>query len=285
MVNDKINQDQLYNLLVSRELSWQSIILDLINTDQLDPWDIDLALLSQRYLEKIRELEESSFYISSKVLLAAAILLRIKSELLIDKYIKSLDEILFGKEKEKEKLPFEFDLNGVSDLMPRTPIPRLKKVTLPELMSALERAMVTENRRIQKEVSARHASKLVSLYVPKKTTNIKEKIREIYDKVISHFHKQQTEKIKFSDISGDNRESKISTFVPLLHLDNQERLSLDQEKHFEEIFISLFKSEGISKEELTKITNIEELREKLGVDKPKINDAAENTKPSENPSH
>ena len=75
-------------------MSWQQIILDLIKSDQLDPWDIDLVILTKKYLEKIHELEESNIYISSKILLAAAILLRVKSEILIDKYIKSLDEIL-----------------------------------------------------------------------------------------------------------------------------------------------------------------------------------------------
>ena len=94
---ERVGQNELYNLLVSRELSWQAIIYDLIKSEQLDPWDIDLVLLTQKYLEKIKELEEASFHVSSKILHAAAILLRIKSEILLSKYLKSLDEILFGK--------------------------------------------------------------------------------------------------------------------------------------------------------------------------------------------
>ena len=81
--NVKVSQEQLYDLLLSRELSWQEIIYDLIASEQLDPWDIDLTFLASRYLDKIRQLEEASFFISSKVLLAASILLRIKSELLL----------------------------------------------------------------------------------------------------------------------------------------------------------------------------------------------------------
>jgi len=252
MAENKVSQEQIYSLLVSRELSWQSIILDLINTEQLDPWDIDLALLAQRYLKKIKEMEESSFYISSKVLLAAAFLLRIKSELLIERYIKSLDEILFGKEEEKEKPPFEFDISGVSDLLPKTPLPRMRKVTLQELMSALNHAMTTEQRRIKKEVAIRHATKLAMMYVPKKTVNIRQRIKEIYEKIIEYFQKQQCERIKFSELAGETRESKISTFVPLLHLDNQEKVSLEQERHFEEIFISLFKPTAEEIEETEK---------------------------------
>lgn len=247
---DRVGQDQIYNLLISRELSWQTIILDLINTEQLDPWDIDLAMLTQKYMEKIQELEESSFYISSKVLLAAALLLRIKSEILIDKYIKSLDEILFGKKPEKEEKEFEFDLSGVMDLLPRTPIPRQKKVTLAELMEALEHAMMVEQRRIKKEVAIRHATKLAMMYIPKKTRRLREMVREIYGKIMAIFQKQEI--IKFSELAGETREGKISTFVPCLHLDKDEKISLEQQKPFEEIFISIFKP-----------TTVEEVQEEV----------------------
>src|SRR3990172_11099257 len=91
-----VKQDQIHNLLFNREIGWQEIIYDLINTEQLNPWDIDIIILTGKYLEKIAQLEEADFFVSSKVLLAASLLLRIKSEVLLNKYIKSIDEILFG---------------------------------------------------------------------------------------------------------------------------------------------------------------------------------------------
>ena len=99
---EKVNQEQLYDLLTGKEISWQAIVYDLINSEQLDPWDIDLIVLTKRFFEKILELEEQDFYISSKVLLAASLLLRIKSELLLNKHIKSIDDILFGKKDDKK---------------------------------------------------------------------------------------------------------------------------------------------------------------------------------------
>ena len=62
--NGKVGNSEIYNLLVSRELSWQQIIYDLIQSEQLDPWDIDISILTQKYLEKIRELEDANFFIS-----------------------------------------------------------------------------------------------------------------------------------------------------------------------------------------------------------------------------
>jgi len=235
---EKVSQEQLYDLLTSRELSWQEIIYDLVNSEQLDPWDVDLALLTRSYIDKIHQLEETSFFISSKILFAAAILLRIKSEFLLDRYIKSVDEILFGKPQPKEKVPFEFDMEEV-DLLPRTPLPRFRKVTLQELMAALNKAMVTEQRRIKKEISIKQALFDAGTVLPRRTINIKEKLKEIYQKIIEFFSKKEAEEMTFTQLVGENKEEKILTFVPLLHLDYQEKVMLNQPEHFKEIFIRL----------------------------------------------
>src|SRR3989344_2953862 len=83
-VEEKISPNQFYDVITSRKPDWQSIIYELIATDKLDPWDIDIVILTRRYFEKIAELDdEPDFYVSSRVLLAAALLLRIKSEFLL----------------------------------------------------------------------------------------------------------------------------------------------------------------------------------------------------------
>ena len=238
--NEKVGQAQLYDLLTGRDTSWQQIIYDLIQSEQLDPWDIDLALLTKSYIDKIKELEETEFYISSKIFLAAAILLRIKSELLIKRYIRSLDEILFGKPEEKEKAPFYIELEDV-DLFPRTPLPRQRKVTLQELMSALNKAIDTEQRRIKKEIDIRQALKNAAIVLPTRTINLREKIREIYNKILAFFSSKQEQQLTFSQLAGTNKIERIGTFVPLLHLDFHQKIDLDQQEHFGEIYITMKK--------------------------------------------
>jgi len=234
---EKISQEQLYSLLTSKELSWQEIIYDLVKSEQLDPWDIDIALLTRSYIEKILQIEETSFFMSSKILFAAAILLRLKSEFLLNRYIKDIDDVLFGKPQLKEKVEFEFELEDV-DLLPRTPLPRLRKVTLQELMTALDKAMFTEQRRIKKEIDGRRAIFEANAFLPRKIINIKEKIREIYQKILEFF-KTKTEEMTFTQLAGEGRDEKIATFIPLLYLDSQNKVMLNQPQHFEEIFISL----------------------------------------------
>ena len=48
---NRIDQNQFFELISSGELGWQGIIYDLIKTEQLDPWDIDLSRLSEKYIE------------------------------------------------------------------------------------------------------------------------------------------------------------------------------------------------------------------------------------------
>ena len=149
---DRINQSQFFDLITSEELSWQSIIYDLIKTEQLDPWDIDLSVLADKYVEIIAQLEEADFFVSSKVLLACSLLLRLKSE--INSYIQDLNDALYGKKEESrfELERIEIDENELPILTPRTPMARHKKVTLQELMNALNHAINTETRRIKREI-------------------------------------------------------------------------------------------------------------------------------------
>ncbi|MBM3233045.1 hypothetical protein FJZ18_02675 [Candidatus Pacearchaeota archaeon] len=235
----KVGQEQIHGLLFSDTLSWQSIIYDLINTEQLEPWDIDISLLAQKYLERIKELEEENFFISSKVLLAAAILLRMKSEILLHHDLPGLDEVLFGKKEEKKYHQERIELEGeVPGLIARTPLPRFKKVTLEELMSALGKAITTENRRIRRIVVKRQQEFETALSLPKTKINLKDQISGVYRRLREIF-KSRENPYPFSELAGKSTEERVATFVPLLHLDNQQKVWLEQEGHFSEIWILL----------------------------------------------
>jgi len=236
-----VNQEQIHDLLFSREIGWQDIIYDLINTEQLDPWNINITILTEKYLIKIQKLEEADFFVSSKVLLAASLLLRIKSEILLNRYIKSIDDILFGKKEEKSYALERIELDEeIPELVPRSPVPRFKKVTLDELITALNKAINTENRRIKKEIINKNALRETGISLPKRKFSIKGKIKELYTKLVLHFNdnKKHT-KITFTDFVGKDKEERIISFPPLLHLENQKKVWLHQPQHFDEIDIWL----------------------------------------------
>ncbi|MBU2562197.1 MAG: segregation/condensation protein A [Nanoarchaeota archaeon] len=242
-LDNSVKQEQIHNLLFNREIGWQEIIYDLINTEQLDPWDINIVILTEGYLEKIQKYEEADFFVSSKVLLAAALLLRIKSEILLNKYIKSIDEILFGKQEKKKHVLERIELEEeIPILIPRSPIPRFKKVTLKELIDSLNKAITTENRRIKKEILNKNALRESSFSIPKRKFSIKGKIKEIYSRLFKSLDEEKGKhKVSYTDFIGTNREERIISFAPLLHLENQKKVWLHQDDHFEEIYIWLKK--------------------------------------------
>ncbi len=231
------SQEQVHRIVFSREIGWQEIIYDLINSEQLDPWNIDIIVLTNNYMKKLQQYEEDNYFVSSKVLLAAALLLRIKSEILLNKYIRSIDEILFGK---KEKKPVNFERIELEDyipeLVPKSPLPRFRKVTLKELVESLNKAIITENRRIHKEIIGRNALRETSFSLPKRRYIIKDKIKEIYDILFGHFQNSEAG-ISFSSIVGEDREGLIYSFSSLLHLENQKKIWLEQKEHFGEILV------------------------------------------------
>ncbi|MBM3231929.1 hypothetical protein FJZ21_00940 [Candidatus Pacearchaeota archaeon] len=238
-LKERVGQEQIHDLLFDERLSWQTIIYDLINSEQLDPWDINLSVLANKYIEKVRILEEANFFISSKVLLAASLLLRLKSEILLSRDLQSLDDILYGKKEEKvyaqERIELDEEIPG---LIPRTPLPRHKKVSLQELILALSKAMNTESRREHKALILKQHEINAYLPIPKKLFNLQDKIKGIYSKLKSMFSKSD-ERIALSELSSMDSEERLLTFVSLLHLDNQQKVWLEQEGHFEEIWVLL----------------------------------------------
>jgi segregation and condensation protein A len=276
----KIGFNQFYDVITGKKPDWQSIIYDLISTEQLDPWDIDIVVLTNKYFEKIEELaldesEEIDFYVSSKVLLAASLLLRIKSEFLLNKHIKSVDEILFGKKEDEKKIieRIEIDESELPLLVPKTPLPRSRRVTLPELMAALTKAINTESRRIKREVQIKRARRLSEIDIPHfRRIDLKDRIKQFYAKILTGIKKRAVNderlmnKVSFSQLIGEEREEKLGSFLPLLHLSNSRRLWLEQENHLDEIWIYLYEyftknKEYFLEEELEE--DIQEMKEEL----------------------
>jgi len=254
-------QEKIFELLFDKdEITWQSIILDLIKTEQMDPWDIDISLLSQKYLDMLKKLKDLDFRISGKIVLAAAILLRIKSNKLVGEDITELDRLLAGQDLEElqedfyDELESEFQAGQAGSIVidkplltPRTPQPRKRKVSVYDLIDALQKALEVKKRRVMRSIPT------AKVEVPKKQVEITSIIREVYGKITNFFFKNNGKKLTFTKlIPSDSKEDKVLTFIPLLHLTNQRKIDLFQREHFGEIEIILnrLRAEKLIDEEL-----------------------------------
>ncbi len=235
-------QDQILDMLLKKdELTWQDILYDLIKSERMDPWNIDVSKLSRRYLDIVRKLQETNFFVSGKVVLASAILLKIKSTKLLTENIANFDNQLYTQDEEDEYIEQlddqEFNQSSQPRLTIKTPIARKRRVSINDLVDALEKALEVDNKRkIRRRMYSHYET---DLEMPIKKVDLTQKIKEVYTKV-NDYLKIKNSNLTFTQLlPSDSKEDKVFTFIPLLHLENQKKVGMHQSKSFDEIYISL----------------------------------------------
>ena len=219
-------EDKLYGIMLSKEFSWEGLIRDIVRNDNLNPWDIDISILTQRYMEALKKLKEMDIRVSGKFLLAAAILLKMKSDYLFE------DEVEDENEAEAEK-DRKIVLDKNYELVPHIPQPKKRKVTMEELISSLQKAIVVSEKK-----RFRHKQRQVTIKLKLKKVDIGEKIATLFSRIVDFLKRFKMEEMSFSKlVPSKQREDIIWTFVPLIHLANKGKISIRQEKEFGEIYV------------------------------------------------
>jgi len=221
------------------EITWQNIILDLVKSEQMNPWDVNISLLTKKYLEILGKLKETNFFISGKVISAASLLLKIKSNKLLSEDITNLDLLINPPEEDEFFDDSFYDASGekvgIPKLAIKTPQKRKRKVNVNDLINALQKALAVNQRKVfrkMREKSHRHPD------IPVKDFDISALIKDVLDRIKDMFSRK--ERVTFTKlVKGDGKDDKIRTFVPLLHLDHQKRIDISQKEHFGEIDIKM----------------------------------------------
>jgi segregation and condensation protein A len=237
-------QQQILTLLFEQdEVSWREVLLNLVKTNQIDPWDVDIRLLTKEYMKLLKKLKALDFRISGKVILAAALLLRIKSEKLLEEDIMNFDSLMQSVDEQDIDAFYDEMENysaqateyaEVPKLIPRTPQLKKRRVSIYDLIEALEEVLETP---IQRKVVLRDTKANITL--PEIKMDITKLIDSMSTALLKMFKKNKS--VPFSAlIKGNSREEKVYTFMPLLHLANMDHriVDLSQEKNFAEIYIS-----------------------------------------------
>lgn len=245
-------QDRILDLLMEKnEISWQSMLYDLVKAEGMDPWDIDVSLLAEKFLERLRHIKEMDLNISGKVVLAAAILLKIKSKRLVGEDLDNLDRLFAQSEQSEDDLYDELMSPAAKErekydpqkLIPRTPQMRKRKVSIYDLVHALQKAMEVKRRKVVREIPP------MGINMPDKKFELGAVIKNIYGRIKFYFMKNEGKKLTFSQLIPQHptKQDKVYTFIPLLHLTNQRMIDLYQQQHFGEIEVELMK-ENMNKE-------------------------------------
>ncbi len=214
--------------------AWKTILIELVRTERMDPWHINIAELAGKYLVKINSLSGTDLRLPANAILASAILLRFKANVLRLSQIEDEQEFL-AKEKQmspEEKAAFEALLPDLKNIR------RVKegKVTIDELVSSIEKMLQSSKKIKDLGILRRERTKFD---LPLSDFDIEKAMEKIYGRISRSADSQGL--VLFSRILKDNMDNQgiVRTFIPCLFLTNRGRINMWQEVFFGEIFLSL----------------------------------------------
>lgn len=224
-------EENILKMIIEKE-SWEDVIYYIVGFENLNPWDVDLVKLTGSFIRFVRNAEEIDFRIPAKVVFVASILLRLKAD-----YLSIFEEKEDTEDILKEQKPFAelgIDPNLVQLGYPMKRVPK-RQVTLDELIVALRKALSVRERKTERTQFVRHQLSGVAVEEEDITKVTENMLKEIEDLMVK-LHK---DKIEFSSIVHEwKREKIVGKFIPLLHLENDQKVSTEQEDYFKEIMIS-----------------------------------------------
>jgi segregation and condensation protein A len=204
--------------------TWREELRLMVEEERLDPWNIDLVELADKFLVRMRKFQTSDLVLPANLVLAAAILLHLKSEALKFEEEQVAEEQVY---LEEDSAPLE-----VPVLTLRTRIPPKRRVTLTELMDALEDAFEYQRTREERI----HLPEPMSIMLPE--YNIEERMNVLLSRITTLADKEGL--VLFSSLLQEKtREEIILTLLPLLHLAQDGKINIFQEKLFGEIFVQI----------------------------------------------
>lgn len=208
------------------EPTWRSMLAELILRHKLDPWDIDLDVLADHFMKRIRELKDDRFTVPGNVILACSILYKFKTLM------------LRINEEDEQPVDMSFDINDVKDLVARPA--RKRPITIVELMRAMEKAMKYEPK--------------IGVAIAATSEKTKRTIDELMEAEYVYEYNEDDMSSRLETVIGKIKKASdsegvtlfssildekgvVHSLLPVLFLANEGLLDLKQDKIFGEIII------------------------------------------------
>jgi segregation and condensation protein A len=205
--------------------------MDLVLSREIDPWDIDIIDLTNKFLERIRQLKTLDLRISGKTILTASILLRMKSEqLMVDEKKEEEDDAFFDFWEDIENAEFEME-----DIKPPLRRRNAGKMTLPELFDALIDAL-EEGEKPKRKIIAKIGPQLY--HIDEIKADIRKQVEKLYEHLLEL--KALYNVIPFSHLLEERTSLELARlFLYILFLYSDKKIEVTQETMFGEIFIKV----------------------------------------------
>jgi segregation and condensation protein A len=222
------------------------ILVGLAERGEIDPWNIDIVEITDRFLSELERLRQLDLRISGRTLFYAATLLRLKSE-----YLEEPDEPLPDDDGEEAladpQEDFDFEPGSTVSAVDRLEREiqrrigrkdhRKRPVTLYELIKMLKTAEKEERRRYRARVPSEEvlvtAEDVISTAHSEDYRNSSAQVLNGCADIITHEKRMTLQEL--SDTMGWNV---LDVYIPLLFLTLEGKLTISQETFFDDIVIS-----------------------------------------------
>ncbi len=209
---------------VEGEVTPVDILLQLVTMGKVDPWNIDIVDLTEKYIKRLREMKELDLRVSARAILAASILVRMKSEALLYE-----DE---GEDEENEPERIRVDVEPLSP-----PLRRVERYyTFDDLLEALMDALEEAERKKPRPRKKENIEERVFV-VDDFRVDIEKHVYRLYE-IVRNVYREKGDKIKFWELVFDPTPKVVArTFLYLLFLSNLGKVELLQEEPLGDIYI------------------------------------------------
>ena len=224
-IEPEINKVDL-SMLVT-DATWKDILVELVKSNELDPWNIDIVDIVDKYIEAVKSFKVMDLRIPANIILAAAILLRLKSDMLN----------LFKQEEDQiqEEEAFIRPNVSVDELTLRLRPPMKRKIALVELIHALEEAM-----RIKEGKATQRMLKGVEMPIRFDDFDMEKEVEVLHEEIKHRVDKKNMTTFTYLSTEFKFKDNVVTgLFIPLLFLANKGKIFLLQEEFFGEIIIQL----------------------------------------------
>lgn len=236
------------------------ILVRMARTGQIDPWNIDIVQVTDQYLQAVADLQANDLRVTGKTLLFLAILLRMKSDQLAGiNYLdpppdeEFLDPMLdpdFLEDSGQLVFRRQNNIRSLDEVMRRrtsTKQPRIRRVTLNDLIAELKRYEILERKRMLREkleiVEKRRSMADYSVFTDDDIENLAHdefledtvlEIKAVLEKIL--VHRQQ---VSLAELSRQGKIDRVSAFLALLFLSAREEVNLHQTEFYGEVYATL----------------------------------------------
>lgn len=237
---------------LGQELDGIELLVSMVKAEKINPWNIDIVDITDKYLQKMFKMKAQNLRITSKTLLFAAILLRMKSNILANVDLNYFEEPEFEEYDDDFQADYydENEINrnnviSIDEVLQRRTSLRMNRnrvVTLKDLIRHLEFYQKLDEQQTLKQRHERAKRRIRSYanLTPDEIVNIahdeyiKEGVQRLKENLAQIFLKEK--KIGLNELACLGMD-KISAYVSLLFLTVESNYELKQDDFYSDVYV------------------------------------------------